>query len=199
MQILSFPRVITEPSEEPVSLAEAKAHLRVIGSEEDALISNLIKAAREKAEAQTARAFVTQTREVWLDRFPSDPVFLPSPPLLSIVSIKYLDSNLALQTVNPSVYRTIPNGQWFGTLQLVKGQAWPSDYQPGEYLDNVQVRYTCGYGAASAVPSAIKAAMLLSVGNWYENRESVITGTIATVLPDAAVDLLNSVYVGQYQ
>ena len=59
-------------------------------------------------------------------------------------------------------------------------------------IDAVECKYTVGYGAASDVPNAIKQAILLTIGNWYANRESVIIGRITSELPQSALWLLNT-------
>jgi len=71
--------IVTPPAEEPVTLTEAKNHLRVDLSDDDSLISALIVAAREHAEAITRRAFITQTLKLSLDAFPATTVRSMSP------------------------------------------------------------------------------------------------------------------------
>ena len=84
--------LIAAPILEPMTLAEAKLHLRVDGTDEDDLITALIVAARRRAEHLLTRALITQTWELTLDEFPAADIQLPKPGVLSIVSVKYLDS-----------------------------------------------------------------------------------------------------------
>ena len=56
--------------------------------------------------------------------------------------------------------------------------------------DAVAVEFRCGYGNPDAVPDSVKRAVLLIVGTLYANRETVVTGTIATELPQSAEWLL---------
>jgi len=71
--------LISPPAVEPVTLDEAKAHLKVDTTDDDALIATLISAARAKAEWHTGRAFVTQGWTLWLDRWPAaDCQYLPA-------------------------------------------------------------------------------------------------------------------------
>src|SRR5690348_16556758 len=100
-------RLIADPATEPVSLAEAKAHLRVTASDEDALISALIIAAREAAEHELGRALITQTWEKTLDLFP-DAIELTNPPVQSVASVQYLDIDGVEQTLS-SVSYTLDN------------------------------------------------------------------------------------------
>jgi hypothetical protein len=72
------------PAVEPLTLEEAKNHLRVDADidEDDALINNLIAAARQDCEKFQNRAYITQTWELWLDAWPEkDYIELPLPPL----------------------------------------------------------------------------------------------------------------------
>jgi uncharacterized phiE125 gp8 family phage protein len=162
-------RLITPPATEPVSLAEAKAHLRVTGSDEDALITALIIAAREAAEHETGRALITQTWEKTLDMFP-EAIELPNPPVQSVTSIKFLDENGDEQTLSSSSY-TLDNASdsrpaW---VTPVYGRTWPDTYAE---VNAVKVRYVAGWANAAAVPQSIKQWILLNIGHWFENRES---------------------------
>jgi uncharacterized phiE125 gp8 family phage protein len=88
---------------------------------------------------------------------------VPLPTLQSVTSVKYYDPDGVQQTMDPAGY--IASGQ-----QIVPVDAWP-DYdttRPGA----VTVRFTAGYGNATAVPAAIKAAILLYIGDLYANREA---------------------------
>src|SRR5882672_4533712 len=96
-------KLITGPAAEPLLLAETKTHSRISTVSEDALIGAMIAAAREEVENELGRALITQTWEKYLDAFP-DAIELFYPPVQSIVSVKYNDSNGALQTLDPSQY-----------------------------------------------------------------------------------------------
>ena len=54
------------PAGEPLTLAEAKPHLRVDLNDDDALITALISAAREQVEFLTGQRLITQTWELEL-------------------------------------------------------------------------------------------------------------------------------------
>lgn len=169
-------RLITPPTLEPVTLPEAKLHLRVNGAAEDALITALITAARQHAEHITERAFMTQTWELALDAFPSAEIRLPKPALLSIVSVKYDDAAGAEQTLAPSAYTTDIHAQP-GWLLPAANVSWPTT---ADAANAVRIRYTAGYGATAAdVPSGIKSWMLLRIGALYRNREELADGRLA--------------------
>ncbi|MFZ5762838.1 MAG: head-tail connector protein [Thermodesulfobacteriota bacterium] len=178
--------LITAPAAEPVSLAEAKLHLRVEHAADDALITALIQAARERAEAITRRALISQTWEVYLDEWPSEGfIRLPMPPLQSVASVKYTDTDGVEHTFSDwaADVASLP-----GRVVLNHGAAWPSvTLRP---VNPIAVRFVAGYGDAAAVPASIKAAMLLMIGHLYENREESVAGVSIAALPMGAEALL---------
>ena len=179
------------PAAEPVTLAEAKLHCKVDVADDDALITALIVAARQQAEHRTGRALVTQQWEYTLERFPAR-IELPRPALVSVQSVKYLDDNCALQTLASTEYQVVIS-ELVGYLQPAYGKSWPPcRVQP----DSVVIAYTAGYGNAAAVPSSIKAWMLMAIGTMYSHREAIITGTIVAEVPrDFFAGLLDPYWV----
>jgi uncharacterized phiE125 gp8 family phage protein len=179
---------ITPPATEPVTLQEAKIHLRVDDTEEDTSISMAIQAAREEAEHQTGRALITQTWERVLDAFPAGAIQLGNPPIISITSVKYFDVNGVEQTLSASAY----------TLDSVKMPGWllPSAAYPtwpstqADTPNTVRVRFTCGYGAASAVPAKVRRWILLRIGTLHEHRQESVIGVSITPLPRDYTDRL---------
>ncbi len=170
---------IAAPASEPLDLATAKLHCRVDGTDEDALITALIVAAREQAEHETGRALITQTWELVHDVFPEAFVLRKS-PIQSVVSLKYLDSATgAEQTLDPADYLLDKDNEP-GYLVPAYGKAWPSSYG---VPNAVRLRYVCGYANAAAVPQAIKQWMLLAIGTMYENRSTLIAGQVFSI-PD---------------
>lgn len=185
--------VITPPTEEPVTLAEAKLHCKVDGTDDDTLITALITAAREQAEHRTGRALCTQTLEAVLDMFPAG-IKLEKPPVLSVVSVKYLDTDGILQTLDPSAYE-LDKDSAPGWLVPAYGLIWPVT-RP--VPNAVRVRYTAGYGAAAAVPKSIKAWMMMAVSTMYNQREGFTVGNmnVANELPrDFFAGLLDPYWV----
>lgn len=186
---------ITAPAAEPVSLAEIKLHLRIEPdvSAEDDLLSSLIKAARLHAERVTGKALVTQTWKLVLDSFPPWEIEFPKPPLQSITSIVYLDSNGDSQTLDASAYRVVATSEP-GIVEPAYGEAWPSTY---DVTGGIAITFVCGMGLAAAVSDDIKAAIKLMVGHWYRNREEVSAGGLSQV-PMAAELLLQGNWSGIY-
>lgn len=194
-------KVITPPTEEPLSLQEVKDHLRVDHVEEDALIVGLTQAAREYVEGQTLRQLVTATLRATVDSFPHvqrswsgwaparGRIVLERAPVVSVTSITYVDTVGVTQTLATSEYVVhTPTSDEPAWIEPTYSSWWPS---AREQSQAVVVTFVAGYGAASAVPRIFKQAMLLLIGHWFENRETVVTGTIATNIPMAAQALID--------
>jgi len=207
-------RIITEPTELPITREQAKIHLRVPFTEttDDSYIDALIEAATQVVEQITNRKIITQTWERYFDGFPNllgyalaiDSENMPAPtgfelpysPLQSISSIKYYNPDGNLETLPTTVYQ-VDLYSAVGRVFLKANQTWPNTE---EYrLNAVEVRFVCGYGSATAVPKAIRQAILLLVGTWYENRESVISGVSVAKVPDTIELLLQSYRVFYFQ
>lgn len=173
-------KLITAPTVEPITLAEAKLQCRVDGSDEDALLTIIITAARQMAENRTGRAICTQTWELALDAFPDDDIELQKPPVQSVTSIKYLDENAVEQTIGASYYALDNYGSVRHWVIPSADFDWPT---PLDSANAVKIRFVAGFGLAADVPSDIKAWILLAIGTMYANRETLISGTIAVELP----------------
>jgi uncharacterized phiE125 gp8 family phage protein len=183
-------KVITAVATEPVTLAEARLHLRLTtddGTTEDTLISAWITAARELAEHYTGRALAAQTLEAAMDAFPAaedDVIELPMPPVATITSVKYTDTAGVEQTIDSGDYALSLYGD-ARRLAPTYGNYWPSTQ---DIPDAVRIRYVTGYTTA---PKAVKAAIQLMVGWFNENRGDAMTPD--DIQPQAAKNLLNSV------
>ena len=119
--------LITAPAVEPVTLLEAKLHLRVDHADDDTLITSLIKTARQQAEHRTGRRYGVQTWERAYDAFPAWALLLPDPPVTAIVSIKYDNANAIEQTLDPAAYRLRPHSEPAAVMPVSAGrQRWPS-------------------------------------------------------------------------
>lgn len=174
-------KLITAPAAEPVTLTEAKLHLRVDHDTEDDLITDLIVAAREKAEHLTGRALITQTWDRVLDAFPAGGIELGMPPVQSITSISYVDTSgatVALVADDYTLDNTTDPGWLIPSAAL---GAWPSTYDAANV---VTVRFVAGYGASGAsVPATIRQFILLELGTMYKLRESIVAGVSLSELP----------------
>jgi uncharacterized phiE125 gp8 family phage protein len=184
-------QLIVPPAVYPVTLAEAKAQCRVDHDDEDAFIQRLIAAATGHFDARSGvlgRCLISQTWEMVLDEFPAGALELPLGPVQSVVSVEYDDPSGVAQTVAASTYTVdttslsawvVPDGSWPPTL---------------DNINAVRVRFVSGYGSTpAAVPDAIRHAILMLIGHWYENREAVAPGSPSAPLP-MAVDALVAPY-----
>jgi len=179
--------LVTAPTVEPVSLQEAKDHLRVDNDVEDALIEALIAAARQHLDGRDGwlgRQLMTATWDLTLNDFPGpDFIRLPLPPIQSITSITYVDTAGASQTFEASKYSLSADKHWRPRVDLAHNESWPSTRNQ---RDAVTVRFIAGYGVQRDLPAPIRAAMLLMVGNLFENREEINIGNIVNLIPTAA-------------
>ncbi|MFN7019876.1 MAG: head-tail connector protein [Phycisphaerales bacterium] len=185
MQLLTALEPVTPPAAEPVSVAEARLHLRIDTFDDDAWLNTSISAARRAYETLAERSLIHQTLRYRLSRFPADgddgtdealAIVLPIARLSSVTSITYVDPAGATQTLPGSDYLVDASGQP-GRVTPAYGKAWPAcREQPG----SVSVTFVAGDGAsASDVDPRDKQAVLMLVGHWYRNREAVIVGTIS--------------------
>lgn len=201
-------RIVTQPTGEQITLAEAKLHCRVdsypdltnqTANAEDALITELIVAAREWCENDIGRALVPQTFEFTTSAWPyssgwggGTEVLLPMSPISSVSSVVYLDVAGTPVTLADSAY-TLNNWSEPGWLYSVAGTAWPTAMSAP---NAITIRYLAGYTlpngspADMPLPKSIKSAMLLIVGHLFENREQSTELKLMN-LPLAAESLLD--------
>jgi uncharacterized phiE125 gp8 family phage protein len=207
-------RLITPPTVEPVSLDLAKQHCRVDFTDDDALFTLYISAAREYCEKFMNRSIFNQTYVLYLDSFPygdwrsttpmdqrspynyssywSDmAIRLPRPSAVSVTSIKYLDASGVQQTLSQSYYYTDVTSEP-GRIVPSAGTTWPTTqyYQPG----SIQVTYISGtWGDGTVIntcPQSIVRAMLLLISHYYDRRGSASESTVKTI-PQAVDASLN--------
>ena len=185
-------------SSETVILASVKAHLNVDVSDDDSYISGLITAARATAEAWTHLDLVPKTVVMYLNDFPGSdtPVeFIDHTPVRSISSVVYLDTDGTTQALstgdyNVDIYSDRPS------IYPDQSTSWPGVYSYLNAPDNVRISYASGYTTATLPPQAMQAQYIM-IADWYENRESNITGTVVSdaMIPFAAKALLDSIAV----
>lgn len=187
--------LITGPASEPVTLAEAKAHLRVAIADDDGLIAGYVLAARNHLEEITGRAFLSQTWEYSLDGdWPwyldlethrhSRLIQLPKPPLQSVTSVTYIDASGATQTLASNQY-VVETGATIGSIYPAYGVQWPSVRCQRA---SITIRFVAGW--SSLFPESIRQAILLLAGHYYENRETVVIGQSPAELPMAVSSLI---------
>lgn len=171
-------KVTTQPTIEPITLAEAKNYLQIDDfTDDDALINDLIKAARVDTEKFLNVGLIEQTVKQYYNDWENNAVYgsslrLSLSPVLSIESIQYVDTDGATQTLASTEYQTdlvnLPCHIYAGynkTLPTVRTQT----------VNAVTVTYKVGYGTTAAdVPRNIKNAMYLMIRDWYDNRENPV-------------------------
>ncbi len=143
-----------------------KATRRVKHSQEDALYEDAIVEAFDFFDAKgwLNRAILTQTWKAYPTKWDTV-IELPFPPLQSVTSITYTDTDGATQTLATSVYGVSTNGL-FGTVYLKDGQSWPDLHADP---DPICITFECGYGAGAAVPAGIRKAIKLLATHYFEN------------------------------
>lgn len=191
----------TDATTEPISTAQAKKHCNISTSDDDSYIDILIKAARQKVESDTGRAFINQTWYLYLDKFPASSdtaLYLPMSPLSSVTSIKYTNSAGTANTEWSNSYYDYDKYHEPGRVLPSYGYAYPADALSKPSC--IVVEYVAGYGAniaaATLLPATMTQALYILVSHWYENREPIITGTIVANVPLAYDSLISTVKVG---
>ena len=199
MQYRSLTRA-TPPAVEPVSVSEAKAHLRVDISDDDSYISTLITAAREWCEQYLDRTLINTQWTMRLDSFPYE-IELPRPPIATsgtttAVSLTYTLGDDSTATLSTTAYR-VDRHSTPGVVRQLRAGTWPANLDD---YNAVAVTWWAGYGASGAsVPAAIRHAILMLVGHWYESRSSVLTGSISKEIEFGVKSLLDSQRWGSYR
>lgn len=190
--------LVEGPTMPVVSLDEMKLHLNVDHDNHNDLIEAITAAATEEVDgiAGIGRALVDQTWDLYLEEFGSEPIEIPLPPLIEVESVKYYDSDNALQTLVADTYYEVigAGGHSPARLALKNTQSWPSLYSREE---PVIVRFRAGYVDLSgspqsgAVPFKIVAAIKLIAGTLYLQRETIVIGQTVVAVPGAAANLLS--------
>ena len=180
------------PTNELITTAEAKTHLRIDSSftDDDTYIDGLIVAAREIVEAHTRKKWAQAEYDYWLDEFPaSDILAIQDVGYIRTIAVQYYDPTGVLQTFSTGNYNlqgsTTPPRLW-----LKDNASWPETRTDGP---GVQISITVGYTyvTGNATPAPIIAAMKLIIGHLYENRQDVVD-RIQYTMPQGAAYLIQS-------
>ena len=203
--------VVTAPGIEPITVAEAKAHLRISFADDDALIGDLIGTAREMVETEVSRSLINRQSNLFLDFFPggaplfailreiqrgyhqrpseiNDTIFIPIPPLVSVDQITYTDPNGNVVTMDPATYRVSTGTP--GRITSLYGVPWPVTRA---VADAVTIKMTTGYGTTTdAIPRCSRSATKLLTAHLYENRSD-------GVIPEHIKRILAPINWGRYR
>lgn len=162
-------RLVTAPTQDPVTVTEMKEYLRVDGSELDTTIGNLIKAAREAAQNYQNKVFFTQTWELSFDRFPTMPVKIPLPPLQGLESVKYIDSDGTEHVMDLNDF-IVDKRSEPGRVTLKTGKSWPCVQL--QAIDSVIFRFTAGHDSVNKIPHTVKLAYMLYVTYFLDHPDA---------------------------
>jgi uncharacterized phiE125 gp8 family phage protein len=176
--------LLSAPAVEPLSLAEAKAFLRVEHADDDDVIAALIAASRIHIEAQTRRALVTQDWRIILDAWPVDGRLPIRPaPLRTLTAVRVYDAGCVSHTLDTESFVLDTGGS---ELVFAPWALAP----PGRLAAGIELDVVVGYGdAGTDVPEALRQAVRLLVAHWYENRGLAAVGTV-TILPTTVAALI---------
>ncbi len=156
---------IAEPALEPVTVADARAWLRIGHTSEDILIADLIAAARQDVENQTGLSLISQQWRMTMDNWPDgDMIELPRGPVTGVTTVTIYAANGAPSIVPPADYlldiRSEPSRLLFEKRN-----------NPGRRMNGIEIDFTAGFGATGAsVPDMLNRAIFLLVAHWFEFR-----------------------------
>lgn len=151
-------KLVTAPTIEPVSLADAKSFLRIDSSFEDDLISKIITSARILIEEYTKRSLITQSWKISFDDFAPRTIRLVRGPVVDVTSVNRIDENNDTQLIASNMYHLSASKEYLVTDNFISGR-------------KIEINYTTGYGAsASSVPEPLKLAIMTLCGRIYERK-----------------------------
>jgi uncharacterized phiE125 gp8 family phage protein len=112
------------------------------------------------------------------------------------VSLTYTLGDDSTATLSTTAYRVDRNSTP-GVVRQLRAGTWPANLDD---YNAVAVTWWAGYGASgTSVPAAIRHAILMLVGHWYESRSSVLTGSISKEIEFGVKSLLDSQRWGSYR
>lgn len=197
-------RLVTDATSEPIVVAEAAEYCRVDINDDDMLLATLIKSARRYVEKQTGLALKTQTWTAVFDRWPegegqglggpwwdgvrqlptsfvtpTTTIEIPKRPFQAVTQIRLRDAYGAYTTVPSTVYYS-ETSDMRGRVSRVLGQIWPVIVMAQSGA--IEVTFTAGFDASpyTGVPDDLVAAIKMLVKHWYDNREPIMEGSVAS-------------------
>lgn len=200
--------VLTPSANLPVTLADAKAHLRVDYTTDDALITGLITAATDYVERYTRKSLCYKTYRYTIDTFPWGPIELPRQPVPAIIAdgvtytynmprFQYYDNGGTLQTLTAGTDYEYDLNFNPPRVMIPPSHYWPLT-QPAK-RNAVQIDFVAGYSAdGSNVPQGLKLAIMGITAHWYETRTAVSEVNMNDV-PFAYRAILDIYKAGDYQ
>lgn len=173
--------LIQPPSVEPVTLAEAKAHLRIAGDDDDEYLAAQITAARIQVETTTRRLLVDQVWRIYRDDWPANGrIDLPLTPVADVVEVVLYD-----ESGTPSV---LPPARWRLDTAATPARLALIGTPPvsPRLFNGLEIDVRCGFGPSGlSVPQPLRLAIVMLVARWYENREGYGLGIVPSSVADA--------------
>jgi len=171
--------LLAGPAVEPVTLAEAKAHLRIDADDEDDLVGALIVAARVAAETEIRRVMIEQSWRAVVEGWPAAGVELPVQPALSVDAVRAVDADGAATPLDEEDYAFDISD---GSVELINPVTGTKHYE---------IDFSAGYGVAGAdVPQPLRQAILMLVTHWHEHRSAITDGENAAATPLGVRELI---------
>jgi uncharacterized phiE125 gp8 family phage protein len=184
----------TDTSTEPITVSEAKAHLRVDTTDDDSYITSLIKVARQSAEISLRRSLgVNQVYQVAYKTYPTvqRKLRIPNPPFISISSLKYFDLSNTEHTVSSDNLVVDSTGDTNAFVAIKSSTIFQEI--SFEKIAPVVLTYTAGYSDVADIPQPIIQGMYLLLSHYYDTREPIsYTGTPIAI--PRSVDFLFNQY-----
>lgn len=167
------------PAAEPISLADAKAFLRVDHDADDPFISSLIVTSRLQVETALDLALMTQSWR-WRGRLvPGGTRALRPHPVRTIDGVAIRDDDDVATALAPASF-SVDLDTRPATVTIRAAHA-----------NRYDITFTAGFGdTASDVPAPIRQALLQLIAHWYENREPIVIGETVARIPDTVSSLL---------
>jgi uncharacterized phiE125 gp8 family phage protein len=174
--------LLVPPSAEPLSLAEAKAYLRVEHDADDAIIAALVAAARGHVEALTRRALLLQSWRVVLDAWPRDGrLSLRIGPLRALLAARTFDAAGIPHAID------VQNFVLDTAANVIASPCWALP-APGRSIAGIELDIACGFGATPAdVPEPLRQAVRMLLAHWYDNRGVLSPGSAPLPIGVAAL------------
>lgn len=193
----------TAPAVLAVTLDQAKAALRIDGTDMDALITLWVKGIIANLEHEVGQCMMEQTWEVRLAGFPgipcwtvgqamprlvSDEISLPH-PVMGVTSVRYIDQDGNQQTLAPSAYR-LNKSRYGSTLSPTRGASWPATAEDDAA---VVVVLQCGYGSTSdATPENVQLYILAKLAEQFDPAARMERDTVQSTFVNGLLDLCRS-------
>lgn len=173
--------LIVPPAEEPITVADLRAHLRLDDDADEGALPGFIAAARRAVEARGGLALIAQVWRLEFDRAPARELVLPRSPVSAILSVETIGADGGAQAIAPELYETVA-----GPVGRVLARApWP---RLGRELAAYRIEFAAGWANAAAAPEELKLAVRMLAGHFFENREGAAAERIFAV--PQAVDAL---------